>query len=160
MPVRGEWTVTGSAGDLHVLSKKLRVTGQSGLKKNITKAVRTATTPCRAAVRDFLRAEMPKAGGVNEWLATASVTSSVLTGPKTAGVVVRGRKRGHDLEAINRTGNIRHPTFGRRGAGQWEITDTGVEPGWWERVLASFGPVVREGLKEAQNETAREAGFI
>ena len=159
MPVRGEWTTTGSAGDLRALSRRLRVTGQSGLKKNITKAIRTATVPARGAVKQFLLEEMPHTGGANQWLAKASVTSTVLTGPNTAGVVVRARRNGHDLEALNRTGKLRHPTFGRRGHGQWQLTDTGVPPGWWERVLRPYGPAVRVALREAQNVTAREAGF-
>jgi hypothetical protein len=164
MPIRGrgEWTVNGSATDLRALSAKLRATGQSGLKKNISKAIRTATAPARQAVKAELREVMPKRGGLNEWLARSSIISAVLTGPKTAGVVIRGTKRGHDLESINRTGKAQHPT--RSGPGfrytnrkKWRSTD--VPDHWWEHALEPFGAAVEVALKEAQNVTAREAGF-
>jgi len=163
MPGRGEWTVRGSGAELHVLSKELRKTGQSGLKKNITKAMRVATVPARDAVRSYLRDEMPKGGGLNEWLAKSRITTSILTGPKTAGVVIRDSKSGHDLKAINRTGKVRHPT--RSGPGfktedrkKWRLTDTG-KTNWWEETLYSFDPAVRAALIVAMYETAREAGF-
>lgn len=159
----GQWTVEGSGSSLRLLSVRLRATGQSGLKKNMTTAVRAATVPARAAVRAELRSAMPKSGGLNEWLAKASITSTVLTGPKTAGVVIRGRRTGHDLAAVNRTGKVRHPT--RSGPGfkytNREIwRDTHVPSGWWERSLAPFAPAVRVALVESMNVTAREAGFI
>jgi len=156
MPVEGQWTVNGSAEELRLLSTRLRATGQSGLKKNMSKAIRTATLPARQAVKQELRDVMPKAGGLNTYLASASVVSAVLTGPKTAGVVIRGRKRGHDLAAINRTGTVRHPVFGNRKA--WATTQ--VPSGWWEHVLEPFGAGVHEALVIAQNLTAKEAGFI
>lgn len=162
-PGRGEWTVRGSGTELHMLSKQLRVTGQSGFKKNITKAMRTATVPARDAVRAHLRDVMPKGGGLNEWLAASRITTSILTGPKTAGVVIRDNKSGHDLKAINRTGKVKHPT--RSGPGfktedrkKWRFTDTG-NAHWWEETLSSFHPAVRAALIVAMNDVAREAGF-
>ena len=154
MPVGGQWTVNGSATELHVLSARLRATGQSGLKRNITVAVRTATVPARDAVRAELRATMPKEGGLNEWLAKASVTSTVLTGAKTAGVVIRGTKRGHDLKAAN-TGIVRHPVYGHRD--RWATTD--VPAGWWEKALKPFRLPVLVALRLAMKATAKEAGF-
>lgn len=156
MAVAGEWTVNGSATELRVLSTRLRATGQSGLKKNIGAAIRLATIPAKEAVRGELRDVMPKSGGLNEWLAKSSVTSSVLTGPKTAGVVVRGSRRGHDLRSINRTGKVRHPVYGNRK----EWTETDVPADWWEKALEPFAIPVRLALIEAMNATAREAGFI
>ena len=162
MPTQGEWTVDGSAADLRRLSARLRATGQSGLKRNIGKAIRAATVPAREAVRAEIRDVMPHGGGLNEWLARSSITSAVLTGPKTAGVVVRAGKRGHNLRAINNTGKARHPT--RSGPGfrttnrkKWSSTD--VPDHFWEHALEPFGPAVREALKVAQNVTAHEAGF-
>lgn len=152
----GEWTVDGSAEDLRALSVRLRATGQSGLKRNVAKAMRVATLPARQAVKDELRSVMPKEGGLNTYLASSSIRSAVLTGPKSAGVVVRASKKGHDLKTINRTGQVRHPVFGNRNA--W--TTTNVPSGWWEDTLTKFGVPVREAMVIAQNVTAREAGFI
>jgi len=160
MPVEGQWTVNGSAEELRLLSTRLRVTGQSGLKKNMAKAIRTATLPARQAVKRELLDVMPKEGGLNEFLASSSIRSAVLTGPKTAGVVIRGSKRGHDLKTINRTGRVRHPVFrsSRYPNPPWATTD--VPSGWWEHVLEPFGAGVHEALVIAQNLTAKEAGFI
>ena len=159
----GQWTVEGSGGSLTFLSARLRATGQSGLKKNIAVPIRVATAPARAAVRATLREEMPKGGGLNEWLAKSSFTSGVLTGAKTAGVVMRGRKSGHDLRSIDRSGEVRHPTrsgprFSEENRKIWRTTD--VPTGWWEKSLAPFGPAVRSALIVGMNLTAREAGFI
>lgn len=160
---RGQWTVKGSAADLALLSGRLRATGQVGLKKNITAAITLATRPARDAVKAEYRASMPKTGGLNEWLAKSSINSAVLTGPKTAGVVIRASKRGHDLRSINRTGKVRHPT--RKGPGfkqadrsAWR--ETSVPDHTFEHALEPFGPAVRAALQVAQNVTAREAGFI
>lgn len=156
MPIAGEWTVDGSAADLRALSTKLRITGQSGLKKNMTKAIRVATLPARQAVKAELRAVMPHRGGLNDWLAQSSITSAVLTGAKSAGVVVRATKRGHDLPAVNRTGRVRHPVYGNTK--RWSSTD--VPDHWWEHALEPFGVGVRQALVVSMNVTAREAGFI
>lgn len=154
--ISGEWTVDGSAADLRLLSARLRATGQSGLKKNIAKAIRVATLPAGRAVKQELLDVMPKGGGLNVWLAQSSVRSAVLTGASSAGVVVRASKRGHDLAAVNRTGVVRHPVFGNPKV--WSTTT--VPTGWWERALAPFGAGVHEALVIAQNATAHEAGFI
>jgi hypothetical protein len=139
----------------------LRATGQSGLKRNINTAMRAATVPARQAVRDKLLEVMPKSGGLNEWLARSQITSTVLTGANTAGVVVRGRKAGHDLKAAN-YGTIRHPTrsgpaFKYTNEELWRVTH--VPAGWWEEALRPFGASIRTALTVAMNETAREAGF-
>jgi hypothetical protein len=126
--------------------------------KNVRAAMTVATRGARDAVKAEYRATMPKSGGLNEWLAKSSIRSAVLTGPKTAGVVIRASKRGHDLRSINRTGKVRHPTFGHRGKGQWK--ETSVPDHTFEHALEPFVPAVRAALRVAQNTTAREAGFI
>ena len=160
MAVSGEWTVDGSAEELRALSTRLRATGQSGLKRNMAKAIRVSTVPARAAVKAELVKVMPKAGEANEYLAKhITVTSAVLTGPRTAGVVVRGRRKGTDWKAIN-AGQLRHPVF------QWQQNpnppwrDTAVPAGWWEQSLLPFGAAVREALIASMNATAIEAGFV
>lgn len=156
MPVEGQWTVNGSAEELRLLSTRLRATGQSGLKKNMAKAIRLEVAPARAAVKAELLKVMPKEGGANEYLAKSiSVTSAVLTGPQTAGVVVRGKRKGTDWKSINE-GELRHPVFGNRNV--WR--DTQVPAGWWERALEPFGLAVRMALVRSMNETAHEAGFV
>lgn len=160
MAVRGEWTST--AGSLPAFSARLRSTGQSGLKRNMTKAIRVATLPCRDAVRAELRAVMPHSGGLNEWMAKSSINSAVLTSVTSAGVVVRARKAGHDLKDVNSTGQVRHPTRAGRGwshenRSKW--ASTAVPSGWWEHALEPFGPAVEAALIVSMRETAIEAGF-
>lgn len=152
----GQWTVDGSAADLRALSVRLRATGQSGLKRNIGKAIRVATVPARAAVRQQILQVFPHSGGANLYFAASSIRSAVLTGPSSAGVVIRASKKGHDLAAVNRTGQIRHPVFGNRNV--WATTS--VPAGWWEKALEPFGPAVEGALHVAQNVTAEEAGFV
>lgn len=160
MPVEGGWTVRG-AGSLRELSLKLEAAGRVDLKKNNAAAIRTATLPARTRVRQVLAETMPKAGRANVWLASSTVSTSILTGPRTAGVVVRARKpgagikgTGHDLRRVNQ-GFLRHPLFGNPE--HWY--DTRVPAGWWEDTLKALGPQVRADLMVAMAITAREAGF-
>ena len=162
-PTAGQWTVNGSVEDFRALQAKLKETGQVGLRRNMRKAIVTATAPARKAVKAELEAVMPKGGGLNKYLAKSKISTAVLTGARTAGVEVRGRgpkdrnRKYGQFREIN-AGRIRHPVFGRRDNPQdWQWTQ--VPAGWWEKALDPFVPAVEAAQTAAMNVTAREAGF-
>src|SRR5690242_8932474 len=77
--------------------------------------IREIAKPAVDAVRKSALESLPKRGGLNEWVAEATIKTSILTGSRSAGVSIRARKTGHDLPAIN-AGTARHPVFGNRNA--------------------------------------------
>lgn len=167
MPVAGQWTVDGSVADFRLLQIRLKETGQVGLRKNMSKTIVTATAPARQAVKAELEQIMPRGGGLNEYLAKSQITTSVLTGPRSAGVVLRGRtaagaRRDKGQFRLINQGMIRHPVFADKSKARkdWHwVTQTGLPAGWWEGTLRNFGPLVEAALIASMNATAREAGF-
>lgn len=128
--------------------------GEKELWKAANRNIRAATAPARPAVRDSMRTNLPKRGGLNEWAASATVSTSVLTGERTAGVRIRVRKRGHDMQDLDR-GEVRHPLYGNRD--HWYTTP--VHPGTISRPLYALKPAVGAACYAAMREAAAAAGF-
>lgn len=130
------------------------------LWKATQKNIRVATAPARPAVRAFARATLPKRGGLNEWVASAAVTTSILTGARTAGVAVRVKKRGHDMKDLDQTGVVRHPVFKspRNPNPPWVSQQTNAA-GFATRPLMALRPAVSVACYEAMRQAAAVAGF-
>lgn len=99
--------------------------------RQLRKEIREPLPRVRKNIKARALATLPKRGGLNAWAAAIRITLQIKTSGRTAGVRVRGgrnslRKRS-DMRALDR-GRVRHPSWGRRGAGQWH-TQT-VEPGF------------------------------
>lgn len=98
--------------------------GRKAVLKELRTAIRKPFPAVRKAVATRALETMPKAGGLNEWVAAIKVRlPSVKTSGRSVGVVVRGgrsskNKNTSDMDAIDR-GRVRHPAWGRRTAGQW-----------------------------------------
>ena len=151
--MRAGWT-TASGESMGVLAARLRAGGPA-LRRAARRNAVIVANPAVAAVRASARANLPKRGGLNEWVAGGRYTVSVLTGPRTAGVAIRGTKSGHDLRTIDRTGRVRHPVYGNRSA--WATTQ--VQPGYFTRPLKAMHPVLRVAFLAAMREAADVAGF-
>lgn len=119
--------------------------------------MREIAKPAIDAVRKSALGTLPKGGKpvpLNQWVADATIKTSILTGPRSAGVAIRARKTGHDLPAIDK-GVARHPVYGSRKA--W--SNTYVAPGFFTKPLDALDPAVGLLLARAMTETARVAGF-
>jgi hypothetical protein len=86
--------------------------------KEMRAAIRRPFPIVKQRIKDWALTTLPKRGGLNAWAAATKVTLSVKTSGRSAGVIVKGRRGTHDINAIDR-GRVRHPSWGRRGAGQW-----------------------------------------
>lgn len=157
----GQWTVVGgSAGDLRVLSARLKAAGEVGLRRNMAAAVRRGTAPARAAAKAKVAEVMPHSGGLAALMARSSVTTQIRTGARSTGVTVRMRGpkdasgKTVDVVSLNR-GRLRHPLFGNRD--YW--FDQQVPAYWWQNTLVRFHPLVSAELTRAMAETAKQAGF-
>lgn len=122
----------------------------------VRKQIRASTAPVSTAIRAEALATLPKGGGANEWVASSKISTSVLLGPKTAGVKITAKKKGHDLKDVD-AGVLRHPTYGYRGPGGW--SETKVQPGFFSRPTRAAQAPVAAACMAAMVETARIAGF-
>jgi hypothetical protein len=130
------------------------VAGGKALMPLTRTRIRIALAPAIGAVRQSARSTLPQQGGLNEWVANASYRTSVLRGPKTAGVSIRGRKTGHNLKEID-AGKVRHPVYGNRN--NWATTY--VPPGYFTRPLQRMRPQVELAILKVMRDVARTAGF-
>jgi hypothetical protein len=145
-----------TAADFRATGLRLKA-GDAALMPIVRRNIRAATAPAKVMVPASARATLPHGGGLNEWVAAADVKTSILLGPKTAGVRIRVSKKGHDMKDID-VGNVRSPTFGRRkGKGSWH--DTKVTPGFATKPLLELYPVTSVACRAAMLEVARIAGF-
>ena len=100
----------------------------------VAKALRREIERGVPAVRALIKANalvvLPSSGGLNAWVAAGRITSRVVLSGRTVRVTLRmGRSnitgKASDFRAIDR-GRVRHPSWGRRFAGQWHYQ--GVPP--------------------------------
>ena len=107
---------------------------EKDVKRELFKAVSSATKPVKAEIRESARRTLPRKGGLNEWVAGAKVTTRQSYSGRNPGVTIKaerdkfksvsvGGKRSKkrlpgtfgkksDLGAINR-GRVMHPYYGR-----------------------------------------------
>lgn len=161
MKVEGGEQLRALAVELKEADKALLL----AMRRNLRGVAKTAG----AAVQAEERRVLPKAGGLNEWIAGTPVGVRIATGSRTAGVRIvqskKGRRKPHDLLDANTTGLIRHPNRGgprfsqerRDRSGGW--SDTTIPTGWWERPLLARAPAAEVAMRAVLNETARAAGF-
>jgi hypothetical protein len=90
--------------------------------KELRVGIRQPVPTVRKAIKANAIATLPAGGGLNRWVASTRVTAQIKITSYSARVRLRGgrnsaRKRS-DIDAIDR-GRVRHPSWGRRGPGQW-----------------------------------------
>jgi hypothetical protein len=144
-------TVTPSLREVAVRLKEADAALWKITRRNLVVAV----APARPAIRASARESLPQRGGLNEWVAKSSITTTVLTGSRTAGVRLRVRKSGHDLADLDQGGVVRHPVFGNRDA--WVSQQ--VPPGFATRVVERMRPEITAACLAAMREAAAVAGF-
>lgn len=99
--------------NLERLGKRLRDTGNKTLQKELFKGITRATKPIKAAAKTAAIAELPRGGGLNREFAKATYSTRSRTRGRNVGVRIVGKRKGHDIYAVDR-GRLRHPVFGNR----------------------------------------------
>lgn len=122
------------------LSKRLKREGQTGLRKELNKAMRDAAKPLIPKVRAAARADLPHRGGLAERIARKPYRVKVSTAASTAGVSIVGTKVDPRINA----GRVYHPVFGHRPG----VTQS-VRGGYFDRTLSESGPSVLPALEAA-----------
>lgn len=150
-----DFKVTG-AEDFLRLSKALKAAGQTGLRKELNKALKSAATPLKSKTQSAARSRLPKRGGLSDIVAREPQTVQVRTGAQTGGVrIVVGKRRG--AARATDIGSVRHPVFGR----DVYVTQS-VPPGWFSDTAQKNAPAIRNDLAQALEDFAgrivREVG--
>jgi hypothetical protein len=98
---------------------------------------------------------LPAAGGLGAWVAALQIRSSVrLFGRRVRATLVGYRRSiggASDINAIDR-GRVRHPSWGRRGPGDWHVQR--VPPGFFSKAeeASVWLEAAERGLTRAWDE--------
>jgi hypothetical protein len=141
-----------ASAQLHAIAAKLKITGDRGLKTELTRSLRAAAQPLVTAVKDAAVEKLPHGGGLNLQVAGQRVTVSVLTSARNAGV--RMRTTAPDTYQTDH-GFVRHPVFG-----EW-LPDQPPQQipraaGWWSATLAASAPAVTPALVAVMQSVSAE----
>lgn len=98
--------------------------GRKELVKQLRKDVRKPVPQIRRAIKARALATLPKSGGLNRWAAGTRVTVQVRASARNVTATLSGGRNSaggrSDIKRLDR-GTIRHPSWGRRGRGQWHV---------------------------------------
>lgn len=150
-------------GSLDDLIRDLkRFDGRKEVAQQLRKELRKPVPEVRKAIRRRALVIMPQRGGLNVYVSKTTITAKVTLSGRTAGVRLTGKGRKNhkgektDVRRIDQ-GKIRHPSWGRRGAGQWHtqtvaagfFTGPAGEVDKWrqacEHAVAQAAEVIRRG---------------
>lgn len=137
---------------LRALGRGFRAAGLEGkgFRKELNAAIEVASRPGIAAVRLSARGNLPKAGGLNEYVAKSNIKARTRLTGNAVGVRIAAVKGRHNLPDLDE-GTARHPVFGNRDV--WE--SNAVTPGWFTQPLERMRPVVGLGVLGAISRAKR-----
>lgn len=115
------------------------------LLKELRKEIRKPVPVVRKMIRARAIATLPRSGGLGVWVASSRISATFKASGRTAGVQLKGGRNSaggrSDIRSIDRRGRLRHPSWGRRGRGQWHtqfvtagfFSDPAAETTEWRR---------------------------
>lgn len=130
-----------TGGGLKELGRDLKAAGAADLRKDLLAGIRAAAKPVTVAAPESAMSTLPKAGGLNAFVASARFTVRTRLTGTGAGTKLTGTQGNHDINALD-GGNARHPVYGHRKV--W--VSQSVTPGWFTNAVAKSVPAVREAL--------------
>lgn len=139
------------AEDFGRLARSLRAIGDKELKRELYRGLNRAAKPAKDKVKPSAQSELPKRGGLNDFIA-GSTRASVRTRSGRRNPSVRIVARGpHDVYALDR-GRVRHPVFGNRNA--WRTQQ--INPGWFSEPIAQMAPQMRQEMDQVLRDVDRD----
>ena len=129
---------------LEHLSARLKAAGRKDLEAELRKALRAAAEPVKDAIPEGALQSLPRRGGLAAAVASQlGISVSVRGGGRNPNVTVRA-KHNYNIRDLNRTGRLRHPTFGHK---PWAMQQ--VDPGFLDRYVAQSAPDARDRVEAA-----------
>lgn len=143
------------AEQFRALGRDLRAAGLEGkgLRRELLRNLRAAGRPLTGAAREAALADLPKHGGLNEWVASSKFSVRNRLSGNGVGMQIRGTKKDHQLGSSNDKGEVRHPVHGHRDR-TWTVTK--VRRGWYTDALKKKAPAVQLAAFAAIQETNRK----
>lgn len=141
-------TIRG-ADQLALLSRRIKETGNGGLRRDLLRGIQRAAKPLKGVAQKSALDNLPHTGGLNEVVASSKFGVRTRTSGNSPGVRVVAVS-GHDIESLDKRGQLRHPVFGNRDV--WVSQQ--VRPGWFTAALAAQAPAVRVQIIAAMQLTA------
>jgi len=136
------------------LSRQLKDAGETGLRRNLYKALREAAKPITQQVADpaHLRRYFPAryADTVAADLKVTTVQSGSIRTPGVR-IAAKGRVKKRKVADLNE-GFLHHPVFGDRE--DWKLQIRGMREGFFTDPCEQSGPDVREKILDAIDDTA------
>lgn len=137
------------ASSLDALIRDLRkFDGRKEVVKALRKEIRKPVPKVRKAIRKRARTTLPKAGGLNKWVASTRITAQIKLSGRSAGVRLKGGRNStgarSDIRAIDR-GRVRAPTYGKRNPNSWHTVK--VTPGFFTTPAAETDEWRKAALK-------------
>lgn len=130
------------------------------LVQAMTREIRAEGKPLVVAIKASSVNTLPARGGLGTWVSKAGYRISIRRSGRSAGVSIVGSRRSKggrsDLKAINR-GRVRHPSWGRRGRGQWH--NQSVRPGFFDRPVTEHQNKFREAIIRAVETAKQKVGL-
>lgn len=115
--------------ELPLLAARLKAAGAVGVRAEMVAGLRAVAKPMVPLLQQSARDRLPKAGGLNEYVARQKPKVQVRTTGRTAGVRIRSQVKGN----YTNTGQWRHPVFGNRKKWVEETYAPAVD--WWDRTI-------------------------
>src|SRR5690348_18403526 len=99
--------VANASAQLRAQAARLRVAGARDVRLTMTRQLRAAAQDAIPALQGSARESLPKAGGLNEYVAAQKPKVTVRTTGRSAGVTIKSQVRGNYTDQ----GEWRHPVF-------------------------------------------------
>jgi hypothetical protein len=149
--------LVAGAQAFQILAQHLKDTGETGLRRELTKAIHDAAQPVAAQIRSpaHLTEYMP-ARYAAVLSADLQVTTHTRVGGTAPGVTISARaptvgRGGRKIRQRN-LGTITHPVFGNRK--RWEVQTDGMHPGFFDDPAERAAPQIREALLGAMRDVS------
>jgi hypothetical protein len=155
-------SLVAGAADFSALAKRLKDAGETGLRRELYKAVSKAAKPLGDQVRseEYLKPYMPDryAGVLSRDMSVRTFKGSRSGGARVA-IFVKGRDHDRQVTVLER-GFIRHPIFADAGVDRrdwrWWTQAKAMTPGFFSDAVKNAGPQIRRDVLAAMHDVAQQ----
>jgi len=137
--------------ELPLLAARMKAAGAVGLRAEMVAGLRAVAKPMVPLLQQAARDRLPRAGGLNEAVASKKPKVSVRTTGRTAGVRIRSQVKGN----YTNTGTWRHPVFGDRKKWVQETDDNAA--GWWDDTITAHDEEAKAAAMGVLRAVGRQA---
>jgi hypothetical protein len=132
------------------IGARLRAAGDVEITRVVRRTIQAAAKPLIPIIQESARESLPKAGGMNNYVARRRPRTQVKFGVRSAAVRITYRGKG----APSDNGPWRHPVFGHRD--RWVPQEYKPAEGWWERAEMRGTPPAELAMRTVLETVKRQ----